>query len=58
MSLAEQKYNLALVNTVKDKKIQQRPWYDFIIVFGYFVNIGSFFTMINFINVKRNFVKL
>ncbi|KAL4230530.1 FAM47 [Mactra antiquata] len=27
MSLAEQKYNLALVNTVKDKKIQPKPWY-------------------------------
>lgn len=27
MSLAEQKYNLALINTKKDKKIQQRPWY-------------------------------
>lgn len=27
MSLAEQKYDLALVNTVKDKKIQQKPWY-------------------------------
>jgi len=27
MSLAEQKYDLALVNTKSDKKIQQRPWY-------------------------------
>ncbi|XP_052797273.1 protein FAM47E-like isoform X2 [Mya arenaria] len=27
MSLAEQKYDLALVNTVKNKKIQQKAWY-------------------------------
>ncbi|XP_067948879.1 protein FAM47E-like [Watersipora subatra] len=27
MSLAEQKYNLLLVNTLKDKAIQEQPWY-------------------------------